>query len=80
MSSFQTWAWFLTQNLSEGEDGSLGVKPLEYHGNVYSIDSSSPSQKGHMTTYLGAYTLGKDEHSNILKTIGHIVQVNIDIW
>lgn len=45
ISSFEMWAWFLTQNFSEGEDGYLWVRPLEYHGNVYCIYSSSLSQK-----------------------------------
>lgn len=39
LPSFQMWAWFLTQKLSEGETDSLGGRTLEYHGN----DSSSPS-------------------------------------
>lgn len=43
LPSFQMWAWFLTQRLSEGEADSLGGRTLEYHGNVYCPDSSSPS-------------------------------------
>lgn len=43
LPSFQLWTWFLTQKLSEGEADPLEGRTLEYYGNTYCTDFSSPS-------------------------------------